>query len=149
MYVEHLDASLIRDWRERIAAARRAASQSAPESREGADDAAYWQDLFERNAAAVLGVLPRVRLAAGHAVRYRFYGRAGNDLRVRPFITRAGTDAGAMLRLLDWYPAPDARPPAASATTQDADLLYRHFTIEPTATGAFEYWLAMPASWRS
>lgn len=149
MFVEHLDAALVRDWRTRIAAARREASQAAPESRDAADDPAYWQTLFERNAAAVLAVLPRVQLAPGHAVRYRFYGREGNDLRVRPFVTRTGSDISAMLRLLDWHPAPDARAPVATAASQDVDLLYRHFTFEQSAAGLFEYWLAMQELWAS
>lgn len=149
MQVEHLDPALIRAWREAIVTARRAASQAAPEARAAADDPGYWQALFEANAAAVLGVLPRVRLAPGHAVRYRFYGRRGGDLLVRPFVTRAGSDVSTMLRLLDWHAPPDARAPAPASGSQDVELLYRFFSTEPTAAGLFEYWLAMQELWAS
>ena len=147
MHVEHLDAALVRDRRERIAAARRAASLAMPESRGDADDAGYWQELFERTAAAVLAALPEVRLAAGHVVRYRFCGRRGSDLLVRPFVARAGTDVRAVRHVLDWHASPDSG--VADAAAQDVELLYRHFTIAPGAAGAFDYWLAMQELWAS
>jgi hypothetical protein len=148
MNVEHLDPQLVRDTRERIAEARRRASESVPEGRGDADEPHYWQAVFEANAAAVLAVLPRVRLAAGHAVRYRFYGRRGSDLLVRPFVTRAGADASTLLKLLDWHAPPDATTPTG-VPTQDAELLYRHFSFDLTAAGIFEYWLAMQELWAS
>lgn len=148
MHVEHIDPAEVRALRERIAAARRAASAALPESRRAADDPHYWQELFERNAAAVLAVLPRVRLAAGHAVRYRFYGQRDGDLLVRPFVTRAGSDLTAILKLLDWHPPPDASAPSGGAS-QDVDLLYRHFSFEASAAGAFEYFLAVQELWAS
>ena len=148
MQVEHLDAALVRALRDRIAAARREASEAAPEERRDADDPAYWQALFERNAAAVLAALPRVRLAAGHAVRYRFYGRRDGDLLVRPFVTRAGTDLSAVLKLLDWHAPPDATAPTAAAS-QDVELLYRFLTFEDSAAGVFEYFLAVQELWAS
>ncbi|MDX2171458.1 MAG: hypothetical protein SF182_30620 [Deltaproteobacteria bacterium] len=148
MHVEHLDAALVRAVRERIAAARRRASEAQPEARGDADEPYYWQTVFEANAVAVLAALPRVRLAPGHVVRYRFYGRRGSDLLVRPFVTRAGADPSTILKLLDWHTPPDATTPSGAAT-QDVDLLYRHFTFEPTAAGVFEYWLAMQELWAS
>lgn len=148
MDVEHLDAAMVRATRARIGTARREASTALPEARAAADDPLYWQAVFEANAAAVLAVLPRVRLAGGHAVRYRFYGRRGTDLLVRPFVTRRGADIGTFLTLLDWHPPPDATAPAGAAT-QDVELLYRHFQVEPTAAGLFEYWLAMQELWAS
>jgi hypothetical protein len=54
--------------------------------RRDADDPEYWQDLFERNATAVLDVLPKVHLAAGHAL-IPLHGRRDGDLLVRPFVT--------------------------------------------------------------
>jgi len=149
MAVEHLSAQLVRDLGDRVAAARRQASQQLPESRANADDAAYWQDVFEANAAATLDALPRVELAAGHAVRYRFYGRRGNDFLIRPFVARAGTDVSAMLRVLDWHAPPDAARNADSSGVRDVELLYRHFSFEPTAAGAFAYWMAMQELWAS
>jgi hypothetical protein len=147
--VEHVDPALVRALRDRIATARREASEATPETRRDADDAAYWQELFERNAAAVLAVLPRVRLAAGHAVRYRFYGRRDSDLLVRPFVTRAGSDLSVILKLLDWHAPPDATAPTGVATSQDVELLYRYFTFEDSAAGALEYFLAMQELWAS
>ena len=149
MQVEHLDPALVRSLRDRIATARREASEATPESRRDADDATYWQDLFERNAAAVLAVLPRVKLTAGHAVRYRFYGRRDGDLLVRPFVTRAGSDLSVILKLLDWHAPPDATAPTGLGASQDVELLYRFFTYEDSAAGALEYFLAIQELWAS
>ena len=149
MHVEHLDPSVVRGLRETIADARRQASEAMPEARQYADDPSYWQELFERNAAAVLAALPRVRLADGHAVRYRFYGRRDGDLLVRPFVTRAGSDLTVILKLLDWHAPPDASAPTSGGASQDVELLYRFFTVEPTAAGAFEYFLAVQELWAS
>lgn len=148
MQVEHLDPTLVRALRDRIATARREASEAAPEERRDADDPAYWQALFERNAAAVLAALPRVRLAAGHALRYRFYGRRDGDLLVRPFVTRAGSDLTAVLKLLDWHAPPDATAPSGAAS-QDVELLYRFLSYEDSAAGVFEYFLAVQELWAS
>jgi hypothetical protein len=147
MAVEHVTPALVHDLGDRVARARRRASEQLPESRQDADNPAYWQQVFEANAAALLAALERVRLADAHIVRYRFYGRRGNDLLVRPFVTRAGTDVSAMLRLLDWHPAPDSA--RATDTGRDVELLYRHFRFEPSAAGVFEYWVAMQELWAS
>jgi hypothetical protein len=147
--VEHLAADVVRDLTERVARARRAASEQMPERREQADDAAYWECVFEINAAAVLRGLARMQLATGHAVRYRFYGRRGNDFLVRPFVARAGTDVSSIRRLLDWHPPPDAARSGDAGAGRDVELLYRHFTFEPSAAGVFEYWVAMQELWAS
>jgi hypothetical protein len=149
MAVEHLPPTLVRDLVERLARARRCASEQMPESRADADDAAYWQRLFEANAAALLGALERVHVAADHVVRYRFYGRRGSDFLVRPFVARADTDVTAMLRLLDWHPSPDSVRAGDSGGGRDVELLYRHFHFEPSGAGLFEYWLAMQELWAS
>jgi hypothetical protein len=146
--VEHLDPALLRALRARVAEARRTASDAMPEERRDADDPAYWQELFERNAAAVMAALPRVHLAPGHAVSYRFYGRRDGDLLVRPFITRAGSDLSAIRRLLDWHAPPDATAPSGGAA-QDAELLYRFLSHEDSAAGVFEYFLAVQELWAS
>jgi hypothetical protein len=147
--VEHLAPELVRGLMMDIGAARRRVSDAAPESRRQADDAEYWQALFEANAAAVLASLRRVRLADGHVVRYRFYERRGGDLLVRPFVARLGTDVSAMLRLLDWHPPPDAPAAGSGAAGRDLDLLYRHFEYERSAAGVFEYWVAIQELWAS
>ncbi len=149
MTVEHLPAALVEDLSDRVARSRRRASEELPESREHADDPAYWQRVFELNSAALLGALERVHLAAGHLVRYRYYGRHRTDFLVRPFVARAGTDVSAMLRLLDWHPAPDSARATDSGLGRDVELLYRHFRFEPSAAGVFEYWLAMQELWAS
>ena len=149
MAVEHLTPTVVREVVECLASARRSASERMPESRADADDATYWQRLFEANAAALLAALVRVRLAAGQVVRYRFYGRRGSDFLVRPFVARADTDVAPMLRLLDWHPSPDAVRPGESSSGRNVELLYRHFRFEPTAIGLFEYWVAMQELWAS
>jgi hypothetical protein len=149
MVVEHLAPDVVRDLTDRIARARRRASEQLPEHREHADDTAYWQSVFEANAAALLAALTRVRLADGHAVRYRFYGRRGSDFLVRPFVARAKTGVSAMLRLLDWHAAPDAARAGESANRRDVELLYRYFSFEPSAAGVFEYWMVMQELWAS
>jgi hypothetical protein len=147
--VEQVDAALVRSLRDRVAAARRLASESMPEARIDADDPAYWQDLFERNATAVLAVLPKVHLAAGQAVRYRFYGRRDGDLLVRPFITRATSDLTAILKLLDWHAPPDATAPSGAGFSQDVELLYRFLSFDDSAAGALQYVLAIQELWAS
>lgn len=149
MQVEHLAPESVRDLAERIAAARRRASEALPEARGQADDATYWQMVFEANAAAVLEVLERVRLRDGYVVRYRFYGRRGSDLLVRPFVARADTDVSAALRLLDWHPPPDAGAVAGSREARDVELLYQYFQYPRSADGVFEYWMAMQELWAS
>lgn len=149
MQVEHLPADIVRDLGDRVARARRAASEQLPEHRDQADDPSYWQQVFEANAAALLARFERVRLSPGYVVRYRFYGRRGNDFHVRPFVVRADTDVSSVMRLLDWHEPPDAGRGGESGSGQDVELLYRHFTIEPTAAGVFEYWLAMQELWAS
>jgi len=109
-------------------------------------EATYWESVLECNAARVLAVLEHTRLAPGHVVRYRFYEMRGGDLCARPFVIRGSTDVRTLKRLLDWHPAPDAGGVAGS---QDAELLYRHFTLERSAEGIFEYWFAMQEIWAS
>jgi len=149
MVVEHLPPGVVTDLADRVARARRQASEQFPETRQRADDPGYWQDVFEANAAALFAGIERVRLADGHVVRYRFYGRRGADFLVRPFVLRAGADASAMLRLLDWHSPPDSVRPGEAGSSGDVELLYRHFRHEPTAAGAFEYWVAMQELWAS
>ena len=149
MAVEHLSPRLVHDLGDRVARARRRASEQLPESREHADDPGYWQRVFEANAAALLAGLERVHLADGHLVRYRYYGRRRTDFLVRPFVARAGTDVSAMLRVLDWHPAPDSVHVSDSGSGRDVELLYRHFRFEPSAAGVFEYWLTMQELWAS
>jgi hypothetical protein len=149
MAVEHLPPALVHELGERVAQARRQASEQLPESRQHADDPSYWQQVFEVNAAAMLAAVERVHLAEGHVVRYRFYGRRGNDFLVRPFVVRAGTDVSALLRLLDWHPAPDSARATDSGAGRDVELLYRHFQFEPSPAGVFEYWVAMQELWAS
>jgi len=113
-------------------------------------DAAYWQTLFESNAAEVLAAFPTVGITLGCVVRYRFFGQHGSDLLVRPFVARATTDVETIRQLIDWHPAPDSVAASeAYRPTQDVDLLYRHCSYEPTATGVFEYWLVMQEVWAS
>ena len=149
MAVEHLSPALVQDVNDRVARARRQASEQMPESRQHADDPAYWQQVFEANAAALFGALERVRLKAGHVVRYRFYARRGNDFLIRPFVARAATDVSAVMRLLDWHPPPDAARATELGAARDVELLYQHFTYEPSPAGAFEYWMAMQELWAS
>jgi len=106
----------------------------------------YWEAVLAANAARVLAVLRHTRLRADHAVGYRFYEMRGGDLRARPFVTRVGADLATIRRLLDWHPAPDA---GAVAGGQDADLLYRHFEMQRSPEGVFEYWFAMQEIWAS
>jgi hypothetical protein len=113
-------------------------------------DAQYWQLLFEANAAEVLAELGTVTLAEGFVVRYRFFGQRGGDLLARPFVARSGTDIEVIRQLIDWHPPPDSvAGTLANAPTRDVELLYRHFSFPPTATGFFEYWLAMQELWAS
>jgi hypothetical protein len=149
MMVEHLAAETVRDLGDRVARARRTASEQLPEQRDRADDPSYWQQVFEANAAALLANLSRVQLTPGYAVRYRFYGRRGNDFSVRPFVARADTDVSSIMRVLDWHQPPDAGRGGESGSGRDVELLYRHFTVEPSAAGVFEYWLAMQELWAS
>lgn len=148
MAVEHLEPALVQEISANVALARREASEQLPESREHGDDPIYWRRVFESNAAALLGRLRRVRLADGYAVRYRFYGRRGNDFLIRPFVARPDTDVSAVVHLLDWHPPPDAAR-ASEGSGQDVELLYRHFQYEASAAGAYEYWIAMQELWAS
>jgi hypothetical protein len=149
MSVEFIPASHVRTLQARTEAARqRALEQCGPAPQ--AADAAYWEKLFETNAAEVLRVLPSVTLADGFVTRYRFFGRRGGDLLVRPFVARLTTDVDMVRQLLDWHPPPDSVASALTdAPTQDVGFLYRHFSFLPTAAGVFEYWLAMQELWAS
>ncbi|MBI4517893.1 MAG: hypothetical protein HY699_18970 [Deltaproteobacteria bacterium] len=147
MSVEFIPAADVHALRRRIEEARQRAldGHGAPAAE---PQASYWEPLFEANAAEVLRALPQVQLAAGYSVRYRFYGQRGRDLLVRPFVARTGTDVDSVRQLLDWHAPPDSLV-AAAAPTQDVALLYRHFTFCATASGVFEYWLAMQELWAS
>ncbi len=150
MSPQFIPADTVRDVIDRIERARQLSSTRHPEPPGHPDDPHYWQDLFEAHAAAVLNALSRVQLANEHAVRYRFYGRYGHDLLVRPFVARSATDVSAIRRLIDWHPSPDS---AASSPwpekTRDVEFLYRHFVFEPSPAGYFEYWIAMQELWAS
>lgn len=149
MPVQFVSADVVRDLQQRILAARHRASEQlegsiSPERPE------YWEHVFESNAAAVLSALPRVRLKPDYVVRYRFYGRRGADLLVRPFVTRATTEIETIRQLIDWHAPPDSVAPALrSRTNRDVDFLYRHFEFDTSAEGHFEYWLAMQELWGS
>lgn len=149
MQVEHLEPSVVQAFSDRLATARRRASESMPEARGQADDAAYWEGVFEANAVAMLEALDQVRLRDGYNVRYRFYGRRGGDLLVRPFVARASSDVSTARRVLDWHPPPDAGAAAQAGAPRDAELLYQYFDYPRTAIGAFSYWLAMQELWAS
>lgn len=149
MSVEFVPAAHVRTVTQRISEARQRAVDrgGTPPAEPGA---AYWEALFEANAAEVLAVVPTVTLPAGFVVRYRFFERRGSDLLVRPFVARASTDVAAIRQLIDWHPPPDSVATAlAGNPTQDVALLYRHFTFPHTAAGFFEYWLAMQELWAS
>jgi hypothetical protein len=150
MSPEFIPAAVVRDLATRISAARESASASVPSDSHPAESAAYWERTFEANAAAVLATLGRVQLPPGYVVRYRFYGRHGGDLLVRPFVARASTDVDTIRQLIDWHPPPDSVAPSLrSQATRDVDFLYRHFTFERSPLGFFEYWLAMQELWAS
>jgi hypothetical protein len=150
MSVEFVPAAEVRELQDRIVEARRLASEEALAAKQAADDPAYWERLFESNAAAALGKLRRVQLPPDRVVRYRFYGRRGADLLVRPFVARTTTDVSTIRQLIDWHPAPDsvARSTAA-APTRDVEFLYRHFAYERSARGYYEYWIGIQELWAS
>lgn len=149
MMVEFVPAAHVRAVTTAIAAARQRAldARGVPPS---APPAAYWEETFEANAAAVLAVIPEVHLPSDRCVRYRFFGQRGRDLLVRPFVARTTTDVDRIRQVLDWHPPPDALAAGgAGGPTQDVDLLYRHFSFPDTAIGTFNYWLAMQELWAS
>jgi hypothetical protein len=149
MSVEFVPAAHVHEVTRRISEARqRALDGSGTPPQEPA--AAYWEALFEANAAEVLAVLPAVTLPAGFVVRYRFFEQRGRDLLVRPFVARASTDVETIRQLIDWHPPPDSVATALVGNpTQDVALLYSHFSFPRTAIGVFEYWLAMQELWAS
>ena len=149
MSVEFVPAAHVREVTRRISEARqRALDRSGTPPPQ--PTAAYWEALFEANAADVLAVLPAIALPAGFVVRYRFFEQSGRDLLVRPFVARASTDVEAVRQLIDWHPPPDSLATALVGNpTQDVSLLYRHFSFPHTAIGVFEYWLAMQELWAS
>lgn len=150
MEVEAVAASDVRATAEAVDAAHRRASSAVPAGRDESDSPQHWQTILETNAAAVLDALEHVTLPAGYVVRYRFFERADNDLRVRPFVARASTDVEAVRAALEWHPAPDSGPAAQrSRGNRDADLLYRHFSFTDSALGVFQYWVAMQEIWAS
>ena len=149
MMVEFVPAAHVRAVTAAIAAARQRAldDRGVPPR---APAAAYWEETFEANAAAVLAVIPDVQLPPDRCVRYRYFGQRGRDLLVRPFVARISTDVDRIRQVLDWHPPPDALASGgAEGPTQDVELLYRHFSFPDTAIGAFNYWLAMQELWAS
>ena len=147
--VEFIPAQHVRTLTRHLDAARQRALDhcGAPPQR---SETAYWERLFEANAAEVLAALPEVTLPAGFVVRYRYFGQRGRDLLVRPFVARATTDVATVRQLLDWHAPPDSAAGAqATVPTQDVELLYRHFTFPRTAVGFFEYWVVMQELWAS
>jgi len=149
MSVEFVPAAHVRAVARRISEARQRALDGAGAPPQQ-PDVAYWEALFEANAAAVLAVLPDVTLPAGFVVRYRFFEQRGRDLLVRPFVARASTDIATVRQLIDWHPPPDSLATSLLGNpTQDVALLYRHFSYPHTAVGVFEYWLAMQELWAS
>jgi hypothetical protein len=148
--VEFVSAAEVHDLQSRVAAARKLASDEAAKGGLAPQDPAYWEALFESNAAAVLDTLGRVQLPSDRAVRYRFYGRRGADLLVRPFVARTSTDVSTIRQLIDWHPPPDSLAgSAAAAPTRDVEFLYRHFTYERSARGCYEYWVGIQELWAS
>lgn len=114
------------------------------------DESRYWEGVLEANAALVLRCLDTTRLAPGFAVRYRFYENRNGELRIRPFVTREGTDVSSVKRVLDWHLPPDAqRRSGLLPHDQDASILYEHFSFPRSAEGVFEYWFAMQEIWAS
>lgn len=144
-------AASVADLVARIDAARNAVAREAAEvPTESEAEAAYWEEVFEEHARRVLAVLPRVRLREGREVRYRFYGKQGGDLLVRPFVASVGADVSHLRRMLAWHPAPDSMSPAERLRpTRDVDLLYGHFELPDTPEAVFEYWMAMEEIWAS
>jgi hypothetical protein len=148
MSVEYVPAAVVKDLAERVAGARHTVNEQ--ERSDTGDEVAYWEHLFEANAAAVLDVLGRVQLPLGYVVRYRFFSRQGADLLVRPFVARGSTDVTVIRELIDWHPPPDSMAAAMRAhPNRDADFLYRHFTFERSPSGYYEYWIAMQELWGS
>jgi len=150
MPVQFVSADVVRELRQRILDARQKASSKTLEEDASSERPEYWQQLFEDNAAAVLAALPRVRLTPGYVVRYRFYGRRGGDLLVRPFVARETTDVETFRQIIDWHPPPDSVAPSLRARAdRDVELLYKHFEHETSPEGYFEYWVAMQEVWAS
>jgi hypothetical protein len=150
MSVETLSSAEVRTAVSAVERAHQRVSQEIPANRNDPDDPEYWQALLERNAAEVLDALEHVSLAAGYAVRYRFYERQDNEVRVRPFVARATTDVDAVRAALDWHPAPDSGTAIDRLrVNRDVDLLYRHFDFTDSAVGVFQYWLAVQEVWAS
>jgi len=148
MSVEFIPAAHVHELADRITEARQRALDRCGAATQ--PDPAYWERLFETNAAEVLAVLPAITLPTGFVVRYRFFEQRGHDLLVRPFVARSSTDVASIRQLIDWHPAPDSVATALVGNpTQDVALLYSHFGFPRTATGVFEYWLAMQEVWAS
>jgi hypothetical protein len=151
MGVEFVAAEFVHELQSRVSEARgRAAQAFAHVPPPGAaGEAEHWEQVLEANAREVLGILRHTHLAPGVSVRYRYYEQSGGVFRVRPFVARPDTDVTAVKRVLAWHPPPDARRGSAPTVDRDVDLLYRHFTIERSAAGLFEYWVAMQELWAS
>jgi hypothetical protein len=149
MSVRHVSAAHVQERMRGLVEARQRALEKHP-SPGDPPPTAYWEALFESNAAEALATVPNVTLPSELAVRYRFFGQRGRDLLVRPFVARPGTDVEAVRRLMDWHPAPDSCAPALAArATRDVDLLYRHFSFPWDERGVFDYWTVMQEIWAS
>lgn len=131
-----------------VATARAGAEAAAGAA--GASEPQSLQRLLEANAAAVIESLPGVRLADDYAVRYCVFAEAEQEVRVRPFVARRGTDVDAVRAALAWHPAPDCAPTSRRhGADRDVDLLYRHFSFASTPIAVFQYWLAIQEIWAS
>ncbi len=152
MAVEFVSADFVHRLIKNVAEARTRALQGFERMPPPGDthEPLFWEGVLEANAARVLDALTHTRITPGAAVRYRFYENRGGDLRIRPFVLRQGSDASIARRVLEWHRPPDAQARGMPATAdRDAELLYRHFQIERTAEGVFEYWFAMQEIWAS
>ncbi len=149
MDLERLDPAAIRSAISAVENAHRSVSQESDEPETDIDDPEHWQGMLEANAAAVLAALDEIRIADGYVVRYRFFERTEGDLKVRPFAARSTTDVTAVRSVLEWHPPPDSGIAAQRPSNRDAELLYQHFSFEPTAIGVFQYWMAMQEIWAS
>ncbi len=150
MNVETLTSEEVRAAVAAVQEAHRKVGEEVPGSRHEEDDPAHWQTILEANALAVLGALDHVSIEDGFVVRYRFYERHQNEIRVRPFVARRTTDVELVRAALEWHPPPDSGTAIEKLrANRDAGLLYRHFDFTDSAIGVFQYWLAMQEIWAS
>lgn len=147
--VDFLPAAHVHDLFARLREARQRSMEQMGAPPEHPDHA-YWESLFEAHAAAVLEAVPSLHLPPDRVIRYRCFGQQGRDLRVRPFVMRRTTEVREIRRLIDWHPPPDAMDARErSLPTQDVELLYRHFSFDPSPAGVFDYWAFVQELWGS